>query len=623
MKRGTQGTVWSLPLVYALSRGIGGSAVFVLSSAGLFAAAGFLQARWQRIALRSVVYLGSLYIAASQSSRGMLWLLGKTYVLSRDLNLTALSTQESTLLFVALVPLLILAFELRGNVHLRLWQALGGVAVLAVLQRLDVAVAVEILLLVALYFPVRYYDLAGGSVAERPSVALSSLVFLLCAYALLAANAAIQPGASQGQGQATLATQGYLANPQQIDVAVRRSSAREFFAAVAQPVYWTTFVGEQYTGQGWRPFNSKWRTMQPLQLVGVAPQGEAVRTEQLQLYRPLPTDPVGGALVTVLSPLQPWRYRSTEQAYKVQGSRITVLAALPVPGKGIVGPGIAPPSAADLTVSSGLPMPVQVPQLAQQIISGVPDSPMAKAQAIIDYLRSHERYTLNVPSDQGRDFVYDFLFVHHAGDCNGFSSAFAVLARFDGIPTRWVSGFLPGQRVKGGYLVTAKDAHSWDEIYVAGSGWVTLDPTPGFSVPQTARPKVSESASSATADALRSARLAERQLAGTVGNGRGGAGGGLHAGAWAVGPVLLLAVLGAIVYVRRSLPLWWLRAVGRIFRDPWPRGETVRTWLRGRAPLLQAYIEWRTYRPQVPCTVPLTLARRDLSRLYLRRSERA
>ena len=60
------------------------------------------------------------------------------------------------------------------------------------------------------------------------------------------------------------------------------------------------------------------------------------------------------------------------------------------------------------------------------------------------------------------------------------ASAFAVLARAVGIPTRVVNGFLGGEwnEYQGYVAVRAGDAHSWDEVYFAGAGWVTFDATP-------------------------------------------------------------------------------------------------------------------------------------------------
>ncbi len=616
MKRGAQGAIWALPLAYALSQGIGASISYILTCAGLFAALGFVGARRVRIPLRAALYLGSLAIVLHEDPRKAPQLLHRVLTLVWHLRLTALTPQESTLLYLALVPLLFLFFELGGSVQWRIFQGIFAVAVLAVLQRLDVAVTGEALLLCALFFPVRYYDLAAERGGEAPTAFAAALLFAAAAYGLLTSNAPILPHISTGGSGQRLA-QGYLANPQEIDVSAQRSGARYFFAAVRQPVYWATYVGERYTGQGWL-VGGRWRAMQPLQLVGGVPSGETVHAERLVLYRSLPTDPVGGALLTVLSPYATWRYRAASASYSAPGSRITVLVALPQPGRGLSGGGAPPPTAEDLAVPAGVDSSA-VRQIASLAVQGAPPTTMGKAQAIIAYLQANERYTLNVPSDQHRDFVYDFLLVHHAGDCNGFSSAFAILARMDGIPTRWVSGFLPGQRVRGGYLITAADAHSWDEIYVQGAGWVQIDPTPGFSVPQSPPVTSTQSASVQAASALANARLAERQLAGSVPNGPGPGAAGPGLPAWAVVAVLLAALSSLGAAGRATLPNWWLRGIAFAFRDPWRRRDTVRHWLRGRAPALQAYVEWRTYRPQGTCPVTLRAARRDLGRLYLHR----
>ncbi len=614
MKRGPQGALWSLPIAFALSLGIGGNIELALWSTAGFAALSLVRMFWLRAPARVFLYLGTLYLAA-QSRRGLLYLPAHTFAVLRAHHVTSLAPAQAMLLFVALVPLLVLAFELGGrSVHLRLWQALGGVLILAVVQNYGTSVAAELVVFAALYFPVRYFDLALESAHGRMSVVGAATAFTLAAVAVFLVNPIVLPGVVYGKGG--VETQGYLVNPQDINVAVRPSASREFFASVAQPVYWTAYVGEQYTGQGWK-LSGRWRTMRPLQLTGAVPADARVLKERIRLYANLPTDPVGGALLTVLAPAHRWRYRPLSSAYAAPSGTFTVLAAVPKAGGGIVGPSNPPPTAADLAVPEYLATG-EVASIAAQAVAGAGQSTLAKAQAIIAYLHANERYTLSVPSDGGIDFVSFFLTSSHAGDCNGFSSAFAILARDSGIPTRWVTGFLPGRRVKGGYLVTAKDAHSWDEIYVSGSGWVAIDPTPGFAVPQIQPRLATTSPSLSVQSAISSARLAQRQLDASVKTGRGAtAPRGTPFWAFAAAAVVALAI--GFVIVRRALPLWWLRAVAFAFRDPWRRTDTVRQWLHGRAPMLEAYVEWRTYRPPVPCPVTPIDALSDFSRLYLGR----
>ena len=87
-------------------------------------------------------------------------------------------------------------------------------------------------------------------------------------------------------------------------------------------------------------------------------------------------------------------------------------------------------------------------------------------------------YTLATPP-AGIHEVDDFLFERKAGYCEHFSSAFVVLMRAAGIPARVVTGYAGGVRNPlGGYwLVRQSDAHAWAEVWLAGRGWVRVDPT--------------------------------------------------------------------------------------------------------------------------------------------------
>jgi protein-glutamine gamma-glutamyltransferase len=93
----------------------------------------------------------------------------------------------------------------------------------------------------------------------------------------------------------------------------------------------------------------------------------------------------------------------------------------------------------------------------------------------------------------GKDFSYslanlpvsprpleEFLFDRKIGNCEYFASAFAVLARINGIPARLVAGYQGGfyNDLSGYYLVSQKQAHVWVEAFLPGRGWVRYDPTP-------------------------------------------------------------------------------------------------------------------------------------------------
>ena len=88
------------------------------------------------------------------------------------------------------------------------------------------------------------------------------------------------------------------------------------------------------------------------------------------------------------------------------------------------------------------------------------------------------RYTL-APAPLGRDAMDDFLFGTHEGFCEHYASAFTVLMRAAGIPARVVTGYQGGYwNALGHYLLVRNaDAHAWSEVWLAGRGWVRVDPT--------------------------------------------------------------------------------------------------------------------------------------------------
>ncbi len=100
------------------------------------------------------------------------------------------------------------------------------------------------------------------------------------------------------------------------------------------------------------------------------------------------------------------------------------------------------------------------------------------AHAIDWFRRAGLGYTL-APPLLGRDSVDEFLFGTKQGFCEHFSSAFAVMMRAAGVPTRIVTGYQGGEinPVDGYMIVRQSDAHAWAEVWIAAEGWVRVDPT--------------------------------------------------------------------------------------------------------------------------------------------------
>nr|WP_221269789.1 transglutaminaseTgpA domain-containing protein [Deinococcus budaensis] len=106
--------------------------------------------------------------------------------------------------------------------------------------------------------------------------------------------------------------------------------------------------------------------------------------------------------------------------------------------------------------------------------------PPERVEAALAFLRAGGfTYTLTPPTLPQRDRVDAFLFGTRAGFCEHYASAFAVLLRAAGLPTRLVGGYLGGEPGLGGdyLIVRQQDAHAWTEVWLPGQGWVRVDPT--------------------------------------------------------------------------------------------------------------------------------------------------
>lgn len=103
-----------------------------------------------------------------------------------------------------------------------------------------------------------------------------------------------------------------------------------------------------------------------------------------------------------------------------------------------------------------------------------------QVQAIQDWMGDRVEYSLEAPlAPEGVDVVDHFLFEAEEGWCEQIASSLVVLARANGIPARLVTGFVPGDRdpVTGRWIVRAREAHAWAEVWFPEVGWVAFDPT--------------------------------------------------------------------------------------------------------------------------------------------------
>ena len=99
--------------------------------------------------------------------------------------------------------------------------------------------------------------------------------------------------------------------------------------------------------------------------------------------------------------------------------------------------------------------------------------------AVLARLRSGGySYTLE-PGVFGQHTADEFWFDRKEGFCEHIASSFVILMRALDVPARVVTGYQGGERnaVDGFWTIRQSDAHAWAEVWMAGRGWVRVDPT--------------------------------------------------------------------------------------------------------------------------------------------------
>jgi transglutaminase-like putative cysteine protease len=235
-------------------------------------------------------------------------------------------------------------------------------------------------------------------------------------------------------------------------------------------MYFRGPVFMQYDGRTWSrsPMQSTY-TAQPLQVAGASwdYELEFEPTDRRQLIAlDVPLSPPANAhfwsdrALRVERPLDSvtrWRMRSAPVAtFETDLPRTLRLAALQLPD------GFNPRTVA----------------LARQWRQDAGTDDAAIVNRALSWIRREFGYTLEVPVT-GRDAIDQFLFRDKKGYCEQFSSSFVVLMRAAGIPARVVAGYAGAElNTLGDYwLVRRSDAHAWAEVWLAGRGWVRIDPT--------------------------------------------------------------------------------------------------------------------------------------------------
>src|SRR4030095_3683399 len=101
------------------------------------------------------------------------------------------------------------------------------------------------------------------------------------------------------------------------------------------------------------------------------------------------------------------------------------------------------------------------------------------------YLQTNYIYTLDQAQLDSPQPLAAFLLQTRRGHCEYFASSMVVLLRALNVPARIVNGFQAGEynEIGENYVIRGRDAHSWVEVWIQGTGWITFDPTPASAEP--------------------------------------------------------------------------------------------------------------------------------------------
>ncbi|MCR8846540.1 transglutaminase-like domain-containing protein, partial [Paenibacillus sp. SC116] len=293
-----------------------------------------------------------------------------------------------------------------------------------------------------------------------------------------------------GRSIATVGVTGYGQDDRQLGMPIQMNKAVLFRATTPQPTYWRAESKQLYTGQGWDARDDLEQTesvrtallnnSSPSNLMANAwsePFEQHLRFEQFPAGMPLLH---GGRLIQAKSSGdQPELVKIGDTkalAYTVEVSHFIGTPALLAGLTDTDDPEEVKRKYTELPEN----LPNRVAELTAKLIAGASNR-YERVERVQRYLLENYVYTTEATSvpEEESDFVDHFLFEQRQGYCVHFSTAMAVMLRTQGIPTRWVKGFAPGEQAADGtYTVRHSDAHAWVEVYMPEVGWVPFDPTP-------------------------------------------------------------------------------------------------------------------------------------------------
>jgi transglutaminase-like putative cysteine protease len=122
-----------------------------------------------------------------------------------------------------------------------------------------------------------------------------------------------------------------------------------------------------------------------------------------------------------------------------------------------------------LAASRYVPHTWELAQFAQSRVAGAGDED--KARSLMAAIYETCEY---VPGSTDISTTADAVLEGKRGVCQDFAHLLIALCRLLGLPARYVSGYLYDPDKPADAILAS---HAWAEVYLAGQGWLALDPT--------------------------------------------------------------------------------------------------------------------------------------------------
>ncbi|MGP3534721.1 transglutaminase family protein [Microbacterium sp. RD1] len=341
----------------------------------------------------------------------------------------------------------------------------------------------------------------SGATATAVGIGAIAVIVALVAGPLLPAPGARAGGTGVGVGATidpTLELGDDLRQPREVEVLSLRSTA-------ANPPYLRAVTLSRFDGAVWEPDDGRTLPLEEgagfpeLAVDGDVEVGEYRTTVEITdlnspwLPVPYPATSIAG-LDGAWGTLAQNRTVVTRTG-STQGQVYEVVTHVPRPTLEQIRARNAGGEVRDVTFALPEGMPDVIGTTAREITASATNDYDA-LQALQSWFRSSAfSYSLEAPVDDGFDgsgaeAVAQFL-EEREGYCVHFASAFALMARSLGMPTRIVVGYLPGANTSTTtqgqtlYTVSSSQLHAWPEVHFEGLGWIPFEPTNSLGVPTT------------------------------------------------------------------------------------------------------------------------------------------